>query len=68
MLYNLLLYQSDRELDLLMRLNSDKLNGYLWNCNLVYEIGKIEPKKSYSVKLNIIPYQTGLIVSSLNLF
>ena len=57
---------SDRDLDLQMRLNNDKCHGYIWNCNLIYEIGKIEPKSVLSIKLNIVPYRTGLLVSETN--
>ena len=45
-----------------MRLTNEKYNGYIWNCNLIYDIGKLEAKSSTSIKLNIIPYQTGLLV------
>ena len=54
---------SDRELDLVMKLTGDKNDGFLWNCGLTHEIGKLAPKTIQCVKLNIVPIQTGQIVS-----
>jgi hypothetical protein len=59
---NLNIYR-ERELDLVMRLTNETCEGYLWNCNLKYDIGKVMPKEAYTVKLNIVPTKTGLIVS-----
>lgn len=56
---------SDRELDLAMRLDdNNKLNGYVWNCKLMYEIGKIEPKKSIEFELSLIPFTSGFLTIS----
>lgn len=56
---------SERELDLIMRLNGDKNDGYIWNCSMKYEIGKLAPKATYNLALNIIPTQPGLIVNKI---
>lgn len=48
-----------------MKLNNEKLNGFFWNCSLMHEIGKIPPKSSQSVKLSIVPFQSGLLVIEL---
>ncbi len=46
-----------------MRLENNKLNGYVWNCNLTYNIGKIEPKKSIEFELDLIPFSSGFLVT-----
>ncbi len=52
---------SDRELDLSMRLDNNKQNGYVWNCKLNYQIGKIGPKNSVEIILNLIPFNSGFL-------
>jgi len=52
---------SDRELDLSMRLDNNKLNGYAWNCQLVYNIGKIGPKQTIVFELGIVPFASGFL-------
>jgi hypothetical protein len=55
--------RTERDLDVSMRLASDRNYGYIWNCSLTHEVGKIPARSSFTVKLNIIPTQTGLLVS-----
>ena len=47
-----------------MRLNGDKNDGFIWNCSMKHEIGKLAPKTKYNLALNIIPTQPGLIVNN----
>jgi hypothetical protein len=54
--------RSERELELSMRLNGEKSYGYLWNCSLTHEVGKVPARSSTTIKLNIVPTQTGLLV------
>jgi hypothetical protein len=53
----------DRELDLSMRLDNDRLSDYIWNCKLTYRLGKIAPKNSIFLQLNAIPLKTGFMVN-----
>jgi hypothetical protein len=56
--------RSERELELSMRLSGgERSYGYIWNCSLTHEVGKIPARSSCSIKLNIIPTQTGLLVN-----
>jgi hypothetical protein len=45
-----------------MRLDNEKLNDFIWNCKLNYNLGKIAPKKSLILQLNVIPLKTGFMV------
>ena len=53
----------DRELDLTMRLDNDRISDYIWNSKLTYKLGKIAPKNSVFLQLNVIPIKTGFMVN-----
>ena len=53
--------KSDRELDLVMKLENSNEFMFMWNCPLMYEIGTIEPNKSICIELNVVPLRTGLL-------
>lgn len=55
---------SDRELDLAMQLENNKNNGYAWNCKLIYQIGKLQPKKSVEYVLSLVPFTSGFLIVS----
>ncbi len=52
---------SDRELELAMRLDNNKLNGYAWNCQLAYKVGKIGPKQTVEYELSLVPFASGFL-------
>ena len=53
----------DRELDLTMRLDNDRISDYIWNSKLTHKLGKIAPKNAVFLQLNVIPIKTGFMVN-----
>lgn len=46
-----------------MRLDNDRLNDFIWNCKLAYNLGKLAPKQSIDLVMSVIPLRSGFIVN-----
>ncbi|CAF0943775.1 unnamed protein product, partial [Brachionus calyciflorus] len=56
--------KSDRELDLLMKLENSENNEritFLWNCELIHQIGCLSPNESHFIELSVVPLRTGIL-------